>query len=72
MSCCYSLWDIIEDLVFRKVNESDATRFAKLFGCCPAQGCGLIWFIISLVFLALGILAGLVAFKDPAAQIVIA
>ncbi|KAI9292665.1 hypothetical protein K502DRAFT_307466 [Neoconidiobolus thromboides FSU 785] len=68
MSCCYSLWDIIEDLVFRKVNESDATRFAKLFRCCPAQGCGLLWFIISLVFLAGGILAGLVAFKDPAAQ----
>jgi len=65
MSCCYSLWDIVEDLVFRKVNESDATKFAKLWRVCPAQCCGFIWFIISLIFLAGGVIAGIAAFKDP-------
>ncbi|KAI0225737.1 hypothetical protein L0F63_007075 [Massospora cicadina] len=65
MSCCYSLWDIVEDLVFRKVNESDATKFARLWCCCPPQLCGFLWFLISLFFLAAGVLAGLVAFKDP-------
>ena len=32
MSCLYSLWDIVEDLITRKVNESDASKYAKL--CC--------------------------------------
>ncbi|KAK9703988.1 hypothetical protein K7432_010455 [Basidiobolus ranarum] len=63
MSCLYSLWDIVEDLVLRKVNESDATRFAKLSKCCPAQLCGFIWFLVSVVFLVCGILAGIVTFK---------
>ncbi|KAJ9070032.1 hypothetical protein DSO57_1012726 [Entomophthora muscae] len=67
MSCCYSLWDIVEDLVFRKVNESDATKFARLWCCCPAQVCGFLWFIISLIFLSVGVLAGIVVFKDPGA-----
>ena len=30
MSCTYSFWDIIDDLVMRKVNDSDATKFAEL------------------------------------------
>ena len=32
MSCLYSLWDIVEDLIARKVNESDASKYSKL--CC--------------------------------------
>lgn len=68
MSCCYSLWDIFEDLVFRKVNESDATKFARLWCCCPPQVCGFLWFCISLLFLVAGVLAGLIAFKDPYAE----
>ncbi|ORX88378.1 hypothetical protein K493DRAFT_268389 [Basidiobolus meristosporus CBS 931.73] len=63
MSCLYSLWDIVEDLVLRKVNESDATKFAKLSKCFPAQLCGFIWFLVSLLFLICGILAGIVTFK---------
>nr|CAG8516707.1 4794_t:CDS:2 [Entrophospora candida] len=63
MSCLYSVWDIMDDLVFRKVNESDASKFAKQCRCCPAQVWGFIWFLISLIFLALGVLGGLVAFK---------
>jgi hypothetical protein len=64
MSCLYSLWDIVEDLVVRRVNESDATQFAKYTGCCVPQFWGLIWFLISLVFLAAGVLAGLIVFRD--------
>ena len=66
MSCLYSLWDIVEDLISRKVNESDATKYSKL--CCrgmiPSQVWGIIWFMISLLFLAAGVIAALIVFKD--------
>jgi hypothetical protein len=62
MSCLYSIWDIIEDLVLRKVNESDASQFAKLCSCCPAQVWGVLWGLLSVCCLAGGILAGLVLF----------
>ncbi|CAG8698806.1 8372_t:CDS:2 [Funneliformis caledonium] len=64
MSCLYSVWDIMDDLVFRKVNESDASKFAKLCRCCPAQVWGVIWLFISIIFLGVGVLAGLLAFKQ--------
>lgn len=38
MNCMYALWDIVDDTISRKVNTSDATVFAKQFGCCPPQG----------------------------------
>ncbi|KAJ1915648.1 hypothetical protein H4219_004218 [Mycoemilia scoparia] len=63
MSCMYSLWDIIDDLVLRKVNSSDATRFAKKLHC-SAHLCGVFWFLISAVFFAAAIILGIVAFKD--------
>lgn len=56
MNCLYSVWDICDDLIFRKVNESDASAFARLVGCCPAQVWGVIWFLISVAFFAGGIL----------------
>jgi len=68
MSCLYSVWDIMDDLVFRKVNESDASQFAKLCPGIPSQVWGVIWLIISVVFLAAGILAGLAAFKETESQ----
>ncbi|GAA5796190.1 peptidase M50B-like-domain-containing protein [Helicostylum pulchrum] len=65
MSCLYCLWDILDDLVFRKVNESDASRFAKLCGSCMSSRVwGAFWFVISLIFFIAGILIGLVAFKE--------
>ncbi len=33
----YACFDIFEDLVLRKVNESDASKFAELWGCAPAH-----------------------------------
>ncbi|KAI8907084.1 peptidase M50B-like-domain-containing protein [Powellomyces hirtus] len=66
MSCLYSLWDIIEDLVTRKVNESDASRFSHLCcgGCVPAQVWGFLWFLISLAFLGVAVVAALLVFKE--------
>ena len=48
MSCLYSVWDIVDDLVFRKVNESDASQFAKLCPLIPSRVWGVIWYTISL------------------------
>ena len=46
MNSLYSVWDILDDLVFRKVNESDASAFSKLVGGAP-QCWGVIWLIVS-------------------------
>ena len=62
MSCLYCLWDILDDLVFRKAFESDASKFAELYGL-SSRTWGVIWFLVSLVFFACGIIVGLVAFK---------
>ncbi|KAJ2961996.1 hypothetical protein NQZ79_g2755 [Umbelopsis isabellina] len=65
MSSLYCLWDILDDLVFRKAYESDASKFAKVCGggCMSSRAWGVIWFFISLIFLVCGILIGLAAFK---------
>ncbi|PVU92146.1 hypothetical protein BB559_003835 [Furculomyces boomerangus] len=62
MSCFYSLWDIVEDLVTRKVHQSDATLFAEQTGF-PSQCCGVIWLFISFLFFASGIMLGIILFK---------
>ncbi|KAL5038457.1 hypothetical protein RTP6_005762 [Batrachochytrium dendrobatidis] len=43
MSACYSLWDIVDDLIKRRVNESDASQFSRLCcgGCLPPQA----WYV---------------------------
>ncbi|GAA5939569.1 M50 family metallopeptidase [Sporobolomyces koalae] len=63
MSSLYSIFDICDDLIFRKVNESDASVFAKRYGG-SSQCWGVVWVIISLGFAACGIIAGLAVFKD--------
>jgi len=68
MNCMYSIWDIIDDTLSRTVNESDASRFAEVCGCCPSQVWGVFWLAISFIFFILGILVGVVAFKESAAQ----
>ncbi|KAK7472487.1 hypothetical protein VKT23_000602 [Stygiomarasmius scandens] len=67
MSDLYVIWDVIDDTIKRKVNSSDASAFAKICGCCPSQVWGVIWLIQALIFFALGIIVGLVAFKQSAA-----
>ncbi|KAG0279538.1 hypothetical protein BGZ95_000909 [Linnemannia exigua] len=56
--------EILDMLVLRKSNGSDAEQFAEKYGIFPAQGWGFIWLIISLIFLVGAVLAGLAAFKD--------
>lgn len=71
MSCLYSLWDIVDDLITRRVNESDASKYARICckGCMPPQAWGVIWFLVSLLFLAGAIIGAMAAFKDPSSAI---
>lgn len=38
MSCLYSVWDIIDDTVVRKVPSSDAVQMSHIYGCIPSRG----------------------------------
>ncbi|KAM7197988.1 Peptidase M50B-like domain containing protein [Rhypophila sp. PSN 637] len=67
MSSLYSVWDICDDLILRKVNSSDASVFAKRYGG-SSQCWGVIWSIISLLFMIAGILAGIAAFRQSAEE----
>ncbi|RQM06176.1 hypothetical protein DH86_00003298 [Scytalidium sp. 3C] len=67
MSALYSAWDICDDLILRKVNESDASIFAQRYG--GSSRCwGVIWSFVSLAFMIIGIIAGLAAFPESFAQ----
>lgn len=68
MSCMYVLWDIVDDTLARKVNTSDASVFAKICGCCSSRVWGFIWLIIACIYFGLGLIVGLVAFKQSEAQ----
>ena len=50
-----------DDLILRKVNSSDASQFAKRYGG-SSQCWVVIWSLISLCFMAAGIVAGIAAF----------
>ncbi|KAJ1897960.1 hypothetical protein LPJ66_003048 [Kickxella alabastrina] len=63
MSSLYSLWDIVDDTVRRKSNESDATKFAQRTHC-SSRCCGMLWLLVSLIFLVGAILLGLAFLKD--------
>ncbi|KAI0023902.1 peptidase M50B-like-domain-containing protein [Xylariomycetidae sp. FL0641] len=67
MSSLYSVWDICDDLILRKVNSSDASVFAQRYGG-SSQCWGIIWSIISVIFMAAGIVAGIAAFPEGFAQ----
>ncbi|KAF4614324.1 hypothetical protein G7Y89_g15412 [Cudoniella acicularis] len=67
MSALYSVWDICDDLILRKVNESDASVFAKRYGGSSACW-GVIWAIIAVVFMAGAIVAAIAAFPESATQ----
>ncbi|EMR62145.1 hypothetical protein MGN70_006882 [Eutypa lata] len=63
MSSLYSVWDICDDLILRKVNSSDASVFAQRYGG-SSQCWGVIWSIISLCVMVAGIIAGVAAFPQ--------
>jgi Peptidase M50B-like len=67
MSALYSVWDICDDLILRKVNTSDASVFAQRYGGSSACW-GVIWAIISVLFMAAAIVAGIAAFPESASQ----
>lgn len=50
--------DVASDLILRKVNESDASQFAKHFGG-SARMWGCLWLIVAFLFFAAAIVAGL-------------
>ena len=56
-----------DDLILRKVNESDASVFAQRYGG-SSQCWGVIWSFISLAFMVGGILAGIAAFPETENQ----
>ncbi|KDR81961.1 hypothetical protein GALMADRAFT_240311 [Galerina marginata CBS 339.88] len=68
MSCMYVLWDVVDDTLARKVNTSDASEFARICGCCPSRVWGFIWLVQAFVFFGLGVIVGLVAFKQNLEQ----
>lgn len=41
------LQDILDDLVFQKINESDCSHFARLYPWMPSQAWGAVWFTVS-------------------------
>ncbi|KAH9484107.1 hypothetical protein JR316_0003587 [Psilocybe cubensis] len=68
MSCMYVIWDVVDDTLARKVNTSDASEFARICGCCPSRVWGFLWLIVACIFFALGIIVGLVSFKQNLEQ----
>lgn len=61
MNSLFSIYDIYDDLISRRVNSSDAEKFAELCPCpCNGVGWGVLWGMISLAFLGGAIYLGLV------------
>lgn len=52
MNSLFSVYDIYDDLISRRVNTSDAEKFAELCPCCcPGPVWGVLWGMISFAFL---------------------
>ncbi|KAG6385896.1 hypothetical protein SASPL_154779 [Salvia splendens] len=61
MNSLFSVYDIYDDLISRRVNSSDAEKFAELCPCpCNGAAWGVIWGMISFIFLSASIYLGLV------------
>ncbi|KAF9684123.1 hypothetical protein SADUNF_Sadunf04G0085100 [Salix dunnii] len=61
MNSLFSVYDIYDDLISRRVHTSDAEKFAELCPCpCTGVGWGVIWGVISFLFLSASIYLGLV------------
>ncbi|XP_075498505.1 uncharacterized protein LOC142536952 [Primulina tabacum] len=61
MNSLFSVYDIYDDLISRRVHSSDAEKFAELCPCpCNGAAWGVIWGMISFIFLCGSIYLGLV------------
>ncbi|PWN51650.1 hypothetical protein IE53DRAFT_306889, partial [Violaceomyces palustris] len=58
LNCFYVVLDFVDDVVFRKENESDAAMFSRLFPSVCMQLWAIIWLVFSLLILTLGVLGG--------------
>jgi len=65
MSGFYSLWDIAEDLIKRRIEGSDASSFAKLqgMGWLPPEAWGIVWLLFSMLTVILAIVLALLVFN---------
>lgn len=61
MNSLFSVYDIYDDLISRRVNSSDAEKFAEVCPCpCNGVAWGVIWGIISFTLLCGSVYLGLV------------
>lgn len=61
MNSLFSVYDIYDDLISRRVNSSDAEKFAEVCPCpCNGVAWGVIWGLISFCFLCGAMYLGLV------------
>ncbi|KAG6530356.1 hypothetical protein ZIOFF_012584 [Zingiber officinale] len=61
MNSLFSVYDIYDDLISRRVHSSDAEKFAEICPCpCNGVGWGVIWGLISFIFLCASIYLALV------------
>ncbi|URE17505.1 hypothetical protein MUK42_11936 [Musa troglodytarum] len=61
MNSLFSVYDIYDDLISRRVHSSDAEKFAEICPCpCNGVAWGVIWGLISFAFLCGSIYLGLV------------
>lgn len=61
MNSLFSVYDIYDDLISRRVHSSDAEKFAEVCPCpCNGVAWGFIWGVISFVFLCGAMYLGLV------------
>ncbi|KAM7482989.1 hypothetical protein LguiB_007572 [Lonicera macranthoides] len=61
MNSLFSVYDIYDDLISRRVHSSDAEKFAEVCPCpCNGVGWGVIWGFVSFLFLCGAMYLGLV------------
>ncbi|KAK3425964.1 uncharacterized protein LOC104449437 [Eucalyptus grandis] len=61
MNSLFSVYDIYDDLISRRIHSSDAEKFAETCPCpCNGVAWGFIWGMISLIFLSGAVYLGLV------------
>ncbi|CAM6099017.1 unnamed protein product [Calypogeia fissa] len=62
MNCMFSVYDIYDDLISRRVHSSDSEKFAQLYPFCPCNGVawGVIWGFFSFLCLCGAVYLGLV------------